>query len=198
MRFLVVGIVFCGACGLAWADPVLQLDPSMTSVTVGDSFSVDINIAGLGLPPATEVGSFDVFIGFDPALLTPTGVSFSLSLGDPQAFEALTAQSFGSDFVEAAEVSLLSNSQLDSLQTSSMLTLATLSFKAISSGTTSFSYEGGPVDNGEGVLIAGTKTVVPEPDSLLLLVCVLALCAWKFRDRPRVTIQSIRTVVRVH
>jgi len=162
----------------------LQINPTLISVTSGDSIGVNLIINGIGVPGAMEVGSFDIFIGFNPALVTPAGATFGLLLGDPGAFEAITATSFTGNQAEAAEVSLLTNAELDALQTTSSFTLATLSFKAIGTGMAAFTYDGGPVDDGNGVLIAGTKTVVPEPNLALPLAILLAGGAvWRFRRR---------------
>ena len=122
-------------------------------------------------------------IGYDPTLLMPTSVTFGDLLGDPLLFQALTASNlaFAPNIVEAAEVSLLSNAQLDLLQAASF-TLFTVDFQAIGNGTTSVQYAGGPIDDGNGNLLFGTKTIgpmiAPEPGSLVLLgsgLCFLAV-----------------------
>jgi hypothetical protein len=162
----------------ALADPItLQIAPQF--VTEGQTVNEGVVISGLGLPP--EVGAFDIFIGFDPSLLTPTNVEFGPLLGDPSLFEALTAFSLNVSNVEAAEVSLLPTSDLDALQSSSF-TLATISFVALANGTADFSYLGGPIDDGNGVLIFGTK-VVPEPPSIVSLATCLVALAWLVRYR---------------
>jgi hypothetical protein len=162
----------------------LQINPTLVSVTSGSSVNVDLVINGIGLPGAMEVGSFDIFVGFNPSLVTPAGATFGLLLGDPDVFEALTATSFTGNRAEAAEVSLLTNAELDSLQTTSSFTLASLSFTAIGSGVAAFTYDGGPVDDGNGVLIAGTKTVVPEPTLAFPMAILMAAgVMWRLRGR---------------
>lgn len=167
-----------------------QLSPPTQAVTLGQTVSVDADISGIGAPGAQEVGSFDIFVQFDAALLSPAGITFGTELGDPNLFDALTASSFGAKFVEAAEVSLLSNADLDLLQPSTF-TLATLSFTALSSGTASFVFLGGPIDNGDGDLIAGTKTVAPEPCSGLLVAVAFAALVWKARRRPATSVLAL-------
>ena len=157
----------------------LSLNPASAAVTSGSMLDVSAVISGLGLPP--EVGSFDVGVIYDPTLLTPTGVTFGGFLGDPDLLQALSASnlSFAPDIAEAAEVSLLSNTQLDMRQSASF-TLFTVDFVAIGSGTAVLQYAGGPIDDGNGNLLFGTKTIgpVPEPGSLLLVggaLCFLAV-----------------------
>ena len=170
---------------LLWADPVtLTLVPSTTQVVTGEPVTLDVVIAGLGSPGAMEVGSFDMYVGFDPSLLTPTGVTFTSLLGDPSKGQAITTYAFGSYWVEAVDVSLLPVQQLDQMQPPSF-TLATYDFTALASGTISFDYLGGPVDNGYGQLIAGSKEgPVPEPPSILLFLSGLVVSGcWRFWQR---------------
>ena len=179
-------LIVCAA-SLGWADslPTLQLVPSASTVNPGDSVTLNLNIVGLGSPGSMEVGSFDSFIGFNPALLSPTGVTFTTLLGDPDLFLAITDFNTGPGFAEAVDVSLIDTADLDSMQPSSF-TLATYSFTALEAGTVDFGYLGGPVDNGDGTLIAGTKSVIPEPSSLLLILSGLAgASCWKLRRKIR-------------
>jgi hypothetical protein len=183
MRSSVLIAAFAGLIAQLHA-ATLQINPSLVSVTTGNPVNVNLVIAGIGVPGAKEVGSFDIFVGFNPALVTPVGATFGLLLGDPGLFEALTATSFTANRAEAAEVSLLTNAQLDALQTTSTFTLATLSFTATGTGMAAFTYDGGPVDDGNGVLIAGTKTVVPEPNLGAVTAFLLAgLAGWRYRRR---------------
>ena len=166
------------------AGPItLSLNPSSPVVTAGDSLSLDVVIAGLYRPP--EVGSFDVFVGYDPALLSPIGVTFGPFLGDLLLFEALADFNlfFAPSIVEAAEVSLLSTADLNVLQPASF-TLFTIDFLGIADGAAAFHYLGGPIDDGNGDLIFGTKTLIPEPGSLWLLGGGVCALAWrKLRSR---------------
>lgn len=181
---LSVLLFFCWCPSAANAVSV-QLVPSATTASVGDTILLDITISGLGAPGPEEVGSFDVFIGFDPSMFAPTGVSFGLLLGDPLLFEALTDSSATANVVEAAEVSLLSVAELRALQPSSF-TLATFSFEAIASGAVAFQNRGGPIDDGLGNLIAGTKTPLPEPSPISLILAALLGCAgFGIWNRPR-------------
>src|ERR1035441_7419586 len=178
-RLLWISLLFASAT-LGWADPLptLQLVPSEQIVNAGDTVTLDLNIVGLGSPGSMEVGSFDSFIGFNPVLLSPAGATFTLLLGDPNLLEAITAFSTGSYWAEAVDVSLLSVSDLDAMQPSTF-TLATYSFVALQSGQVDFVYLGGPVDNGYGDLIAGTKELVPEPSSIVLVLSGVVGGGWR-------------------
>ncbi len=198
MKSLVLLSVIGLVCGLMHANAAtLQISPTSVTVTNGNPVTLSVLINGIGPPPATEVGSFDIFVGFNPALVMPAEVTFGSFLGDPNAFEALTLSMFTAKDVEAVEVSLLTNSQLDALQTTSGFSLANISFNAIGSGVANFTYDGGPVDNGNGQLIAGTKLVVPEPSLFAPLAWILSGCAgWKLRRKSR-TDSRIRKRARI-
>jgi hypothetical protein len=153
-----------------WADTIsLSLVPSAEAVTLGQAVEVTVHISGLGTPPS--VGAFDLNVRFDPSLLlpTPTPVSFGTLLGDPGAIppQALTAFTLSVGVVEFAEVSLLAPSDLDSLQAmhGGSFDLSTLSFTALESGTASFSFSVGVVDDAFG----NKLKVIPEPSALVLL-----------------------------
>jgi hypothetical protein len=179
LRSLSIGCLIVIGALADTVDPLtVQIAPQV--VTAGQTVNENVVISGLGLPP--EVGAFDMFIGFDSFLLTPTNVGFGPFLGDPTLFEALTAFSLNASSVEAAEVSLLPTPDLDALQSNSF-TLATISFDAPTSGTAEFSYLGGPIDDGNGVLIFGTKQVVPEPQSIVFLATCLVALPWLVRYR---------------
>lgn len=175
-------LLLCGTgfSGFVQASYLFQLSPQTDIVTTGDSVSVTGIFSGLTNPPS--VGAFDIFLGFNSAIVAPTSIDFGPNLGDPSLFEAITATQMTSSFVEAAEVSLLSNTDLDSLQTSSFI-LFTANFIAIANGEAVFSYLGGPIDDGNGNLLFGTKTV-PEPSTLALLGFGFMLSHARYRRKP--------------
>ena len=177
--------VLVGFSGLLWATPALAISvdlvPSSVTVMAGDSLSVGVVISGLvaGGPPS--VGAFDLTVSFNPAILSPTGVAFGLFLRNPGLLQALTGFNFLSGLVEFAEVSLLSPAALDALQPASF-TLATLSFTALASGTTTLAFSQITVDDA-----FGNKLAIPEPGTLLLLgsgLAGLGAVAWR-RHRRR-------------
>jgi hypothetical protein len=160
----------------------LTFAPSSPAAAIGSPLSVDVIISGLGIPP--EVGSFDVFVGFDPSLLAPVDIMFGGLLGDLSMLQALTLTnlSAGPGIVEASEVSLVPTAQLDLLQ-SPGFRLFTVDFVGIGDGAVSFQYLGGPVDDGNGNLIFGTKSVVPEPNYFFFVATALLLSSLKVAKR---------------
>jgi hypothetical protein len=160
---------------------VLDLVPPSPTVTIGNTVDVDVVISGLANPPS--VGAFDLNVGYNPAIVSPTMVTFGPFLGNPLLFEALTAFDLATlGIVNFAEVSLLSPSDLDSLQRSSF-SLATLSFLAIGTAASPFVFVGDlRVDDA-----FGNKLLVPEPPSGLLLILALGalLATSRFRVRCR-------------
>src|SRR5215472_16253489 len=155
---------YCLVTSQLAANVILELSPLSQPVTTGESVPLVIAVAGLGNPPS--VGSFSIDIGFDNSLLSPQSVDFGTGLGNPELFEAVISSLFGTGDVNVAEVSLLPNGALDSRQAPA-ITLATVNFLALATGNAVFAYLGGPVDDGNGNLIVGTKTAIPEPATSL-------------------------------
>lgn len=182
MNRLIQIILLCVfASGLRGA-VIVTFTPSPQAVTAMSMISVNAAISGLGAGSPPSVGSFDIFLGYDASLLTPTGVVFGNLLGIPDV-EALTDVRFFTGIVEFTEVSLLANANLDALQPSGF-TLATVNFNALRNGSAAFQYLGGPVDDANGNLIFGTKTI-PEPATFMISALGLVLVASGHRYRSR-------------
>ncbi len=149
-----------------------------TSLNTGDLLSVEVVVSGLG----TEVVSaYDLDILFDPLMLTPMTITQYLVLGDDTLFEAFYSQNIYANYLDIAGVSLLSDSDLATLQAGGDVTLAKLDFEAIMAGDTSLSFSWGPGQDVKGrnnvVLIPSS---VPEPSTLLLLGAGIAgIAAWR-------------------
>jgi hypothetical protein len=144
--------------------------PSSLTVSGGQMTTADIVIMGkpIGVPPS--IGAFDFTIMFDPAIVSPTTVAFGPFLGDTTS-EALIAFSFSVGSAEIAEVSLLTPAELNNLQTTTF-SLATLSFNALVSGSTSLVFSNAIVDDAFG-------NKIPEPASVFLTGAGLILFACK-------------------
>ena len=86
MRKLFGQLIAVGIVALLNAQPVhatilLSLVPSSATVTTGNTVNVNVSISGLSNPPS--VGAFDLDVGFNPAILSPTTVTFGSFLGEP-------------------------------------------------------------------------------------------------------------------
>lgn len=110
----------------------IGFDPVSSSVTLDDSFDVDIVISGLGDGEEASVSAFDIDVSYDSAVLDATAVIFGSLLGGGPLLSFQDAI-FNPGFVDIAELSLLSSLDLDALQASSF-TLATVTFHAIGIG----------------------------------------------------------------
>jgi hypothetical protein len=171
------GLGLLGANG-AEASPLLPLPvtltPSETSATTGDAVTLDVSTSGLAAP----LGAFDIFISYNPALLSfnAAAASFGLSLGDTSVFEAIGfAQISTPGVIEVAETSLLATSDLAAVQAGGPpFDLADLPFTALGTGPVTFD-----LVSAVGV----TADAVPEPASWAMLLACLPLVAWQRRRR---------------
>lgn len=123
------------------AGVTLTVEPGVQSVSVGSNFQVSIGISGLD--GSVALGSYDISLSFDDALLTFDHVEF----GDSVLGDQLDLDGFGLNFplatpstglVNLIEFSFDDSAALSSLQADSF-TLATLFFDAIGSGSSPLS-----------------------------------------------------------
>lgn len=169
-------LVICMA--LPASATTIKFNPSSQSVSIGSTTTVDLIISGLGDGAAPSLGTFDLDIGFDSAMLDFNSATFGnqlnlFGLGD------INAVTPGVGTINLFELSLEFAADLDSLQAGSF-TLATLSFTALSNGSSPLSISVNALGDSVGdplqaELIAGdirsTRNVntVSEPSSLLLV-----------------------------
>jgi hypothetical protein len=164
IRSHLLGILMCGVCSAA---VTVSVSPSTTTVNTGSQASFDINITGL--PNGTSVGTFDVNVAFDPALLAYSAASFGnqldiLGLGDIQVVTP------GVGTVELFELSLDTAANLNSLQAKSFR-LATVTFNTVAAGnspiTISINAIGDALGNSIGVAIQnGSVSIVTATASV--------------------------------
>lgn len=157
----------------------VSFDPTAQTVATGSSVSVKLGISGLGYGAAPSLGTFDLNIGYNPLLLSFTGVSF----GDPVLGDQLDLFSLGSltswdnttpGTVNVFELSFDSATDLNTLQAANF-TLATLTFSALSGGISPLSISINALGDANGdpltVTMANgsvTVTAVPVPAAVWL------------------------------
>lgn len=112
---------------------VLSVDPASQSVSLGSPVSFNINIAGLG--NGTALGTYDINLVFDPALLAYSGITFGNQL-DLSGLGDVQTVTPNNGTVEMFELSLESVSDLNTLQASAFR-LATLTFDTLALGINS-------------------------------------------------------------
>jgi len=143
----------------------IGFSPPNQAIGAGGMGSVDIIVSNRG---GTEIGGFGFDVLFDPAISSPTSITFGLNLGDESLFEALTVSGVVAGTANLAEVSLLSAAELQALQLNDSFVLATLNFDAIAVGVSGLSFANtnfvdGFANNLAVITENGSLTVVPEP-----------------------------------
>ena len=163
---------------------VLSLEPSSSQIDRGSSFTVNLVVSGLGDHTAPSLSAFDVDVSYDASLFSLGAVSFGSALGNVSLGEAWSAaDSSISGTVNLSAFSLLevnsgsctfcTGPYLEDLQ-GSTLTLASLSFTAVSAGTRSFGLAVNSFGDGfgdpltVGLAAAPTVSSVPTPANLWL------------------------------
>jgi hypothetical protein len=159
----------------------LSFNPVAQDVAVGSSVDVALMISGLGAGTAPSLSTFDLDVSFDPGLLSFSGALF----GDPVLGDQLDVSSLGGNptsvgltgpgVVNLFDLSLDLPADLDAFQADSF-TLATLSFSALSAGTSPLGITLNALGDANGDpltadLAGGSVNVgsVPEPATWLLL-----------------------------
>jgi hypothetical protein len=163
----------------------IALVPSSVVVPVGASFGVDVVVSGLGDGAVPSLGSYDIDLSFDPALLAVGTVSFGVFLGAPDVSLVSVATSPG--LVDFAEVSLAPPDLIDALQPGSF-SVATVTFTSIAAGTSAIDF--GAVLLGDAVgrelavdTLRAAKVVspIPEPAAAAVFAIAVAMVAWSER-----------------
>ena len=166
------------------AAQILSISPAAQTVSAGQTLSVNVLLGGI-VSGTSNVGAFDLHLDFSATVLTPTGVSFGPSLGNPSLLEAFASSTLLPGEVQFAEASLLTPAMLAAMQGSSV-TLATIGFRATGSGSTMLTFTQTVVDDPLGnkltiTSVPASVTAVPEPSGIELA----ALAAWVFICKRR-------------
>jgi hypothetical protein len=161
----------------------IELQPVTQNVTLGAQTIVLLKISGLGNGIAPSIGTFDIDLQFDPAILTFDNAVFGnqldvLGLGDIQVVTPVLG------VVNLFELSLDFESDLDTLQAPEF-TLATLVFESFGTGTSplalSLNALGDAAGNSldaeliDGAITVSEASIVPEPSYLSIVAAVFAI-----------------------
>src|SRR5262245_35911032 len=108
---LLIGI--CGMFRITPSEAIsIDFSPATQSVTLGDTFTMNLVVSGLeAVTPAEIVSAYDLDVTYNAALFAATGVTFGTSLG-----LSFQASNLSSGLVDLAEVSLESDLDLAALQ----------------------------------------------------------------------------------
>jgi len=120
----------------AQAAPVLSLSPVVSSQLVGNSFSLDVKITGLG---SEIVSVFDLNIYFNPAQLQAVSYSLGAGLGGPWTdIPAVPGSPNSFDLFAFSNLvdpdNPLTDDDLAAVQTDDSFVLLTLNFQAVGAG----------------------------------------------------------------
>lgn len=126
---------------------VISLETSTLSPVNGDNFVIELWVRELGNEP---LSNFDFDIAFDESLVKFTNVTFGALLGD--GIDSFQDKIPSTNSINIAEWSLLSGSELDSLQSDIFgridFMLGSLSFAAIAEGVATFELSFDPINGG--------------------------------------------------
>jgi hypothetical protein len=187
---LIVAVVSLVVGVAAHAAPIVKLTPSSSTVIVGSSFTVDIEI-----DTVTDLYAWEMDIGFGPtSLVNVTGQAEGPFLGAPTSF-------FLPGTVDnvVGTITYIANSLVGAIPgVTGSGTLATLTFDALSVGLADFSFSrvlmldsnlsdiftDSQVDwiGGRIEIVSTPTTQVPVPPTLALLGLTLPM-VWRLRRR---------------
>ncbi|MHB1141398.1 MAG: cohesin domain-containing protein [Sulfuricaulis sp.] len=158
----------------------VSIDPSSQTVSTGAIVNFNLVISGLGNGSAPSLGTFDLDINFNPAILSFSAVNF----GDSVLGDQLDLFGFGSitsyddstlGTVNLFQLSFDDPNDLDTLQAADF-TMATLTFSALSSGTSALDISINALGDSIGDPLAADITggsvivsAVPLPAAIWLL-----------------------------
>ncbi len=147
--------------GTAASALTFSITASATGVGVGAMIDVTVSASGLGAFAAPSLGSFDVDVGYDPAVFAfdPGSIAFGSGLGAVQCAspapgcEVLVGSSTAPGVVDVGASSLILGS-LDATQPASF-TLATFRLVAIAEGSSLLTFD--------QLVAADTTLPIPSP-----------------------------------
>lgn len=164
---------------------ILSLEPSPSSIGVGETSVVDLSISDLGNFMPTSLGAFIVEVSFDEAVLSFETASYGTLLGGPLDSDQVPPSATG-NIVTLDEFSFLSNAELDALQPASFV-LASLTFRGVAVGVSDLgfgffdladtSFPSMPIDPelaSSSITVMSSDIPIPAPVTLPLLAMAVA------------------------
>ena len=177
---------------------LVSLSPTAPTVSAGDTFTVDLQVSSLGAGNA--VGAYDIDLGFDPGLLSLTGVFFGSGL-DVLGLGSLQFSTSGVGQVNLFELSLDTAGDLIALQPGTFV-LATLNFFAVAPGTSAITLSLNALGDAYGdalpaSLVAGSVMIaanasVPEPATYALVALALFVIVGVQRRRKLASSRKVQ------
>lgn len=187
---ILMGLCLCSVLANA---TLIEFVPADQTVDLGDQVLVDIVVTPDG---DLSIAEFDFIVNYDATILSVFSVVFGNSLGDGLAYVDDQGTSFqdifdfGSGMLNLAELSLLSELELDALQNTDSFVLASIVFDTLILGTSNLSFTGNifgslgffgdaffaiiPTDPGSGsITVVQPPVTVPEPPTWMLLIAGL-------------------------
>lgn len=189
----IVGIVSLALAGAASAVGI-AIEPVNQTVVLGQTVQTDIAFTDLA---GEVISAYDLDLTYDPNLLAATGVTFTTALGEELFFEAFNDFDLTvAGVVDLAQLSLLSDAELAAIQPGDRITVATLVFDTLATGTSQLGFVFDAFNDVKGsngaVLPLTVQTAsirvsapVPEPSSALLFLVGTTLIHARFRRKPR-------------
>jgi predicted extracellular nuclease len=159
---------------------MITVSPSSQQIAVGEVASVTVSVSDLVNGAAPSLGTFDIDLDFNPAVLSFNGWTFGTGL-DVLGLGSLQGSGpVGPGLLNFFEVSLDSVADLNSLQLDAF-NLFTVTFNAIAAGTSGLTLHVNALGDAEGLALPadlhnGDVAVapVPLPGALWLLTSALA------------------------
>lgn len=189
-RWLVIAAILACLSPAAGAASIMVVEGFVPTNPLNFPFEAGFYVSGLGNGVSPALAEYDITLTYDPAILSPSFVTFENALGNPNnPAQTLTSNQFltlgsGMAGVELIEVSLLDPSTLRTTQGASSFGgpgffLGGVVFNPLSIGTSSLNIIVGSAKDENGNLLVletinGNITItppgaaVPEPASFLL------------------------------